>query len=161
MQTKPSKNGLLSGKKRLAEDDLKLDLGSNSFKRARVDDAKDEDDNSITPRIRTTTSKKRTASLDPAIFRENEDGRTKRAKLDNPTNESLFSAHDGTAQTGTLSATCSSCLDIHAARNMLQFPCRNDGDVEAYVYCCECLTRLFECSITGQGFFGGPKSIFG
>ncbi|RYO67200.1 hypothetical protein AA0113_g4882 [Alternaria arborescens] len=161
MQTKPSKNGLLSGKKRLAEDDLKPDLGSNSFKRARVDDAKDEDDNSITPHIRTTTSKKRTASLDPAIFRENEDGRTKRAKLDNPTNESLFSAHDGTAQTGTLSATCSSCLDIHAARNMLQLPCRNDGDVEAYVYCCECLTRLFECSITGQGFFGGPKSIFG
>lgn len=63
MQTKPSKNGLLSGKKRLAEDDLKPDLGSNSFKRARVDDAKDEDDNSITPHIRTTTSKKRTASL--------------------------------------------------------------------------------------------------
>ncbi|CAN9380905.1 unnamed protein product [Alternaria alternata] len=51
MQTKPSKNGLLSGKKRLAEDDLKPDLGPNSFKRARVDDAKDEDDNSITPNI--------------------------------------------------------------------------------------------------------------
>ncbi|RYN84833.1 hypothetical protein AA0120_g9220 [Alternaria tenuissima] len=51
MQTKPSKNGLLSGKKRLAEDDLKPDLGPNSFKRVRVDDAKDEDDNSITPNI--------------------------------------------------------------------------------------------------------------
>ncbi|CAN9328659.1 unnamed protein product [Alternaria alternata] len=153
MQTKPSKNGLLSGKKRLAEDDLKPDLGPNSFKRARVDDAKDEDDNSITPNIRTTTSKKRTVSLDPAIFRENEDGRTKRAKLDNPTNESLLSGHDGTAQTGTLSATCSSCLDIHAACNMLQLPCRNDGDVEAHAYCRECLTRLFECSITDTSHF--------
>ncbi|CAN9467995.1 unnamed protein product [Alternaria alternata] len=58
MQTKPSKNGLLSGKKRLAEDDLKPDLGPNSFKRARVDDAKDEDDNSITPNIQDKDVKK-------------------------------------------------------------------------------------------------------
>ncbi|KAF7671550.1 hypothetical protein GT037_010362 [Alternaria burnsii] len=65
----------------------------------------------------------------------------------------LSGGHDRSAQPGTLSATCCSCLDMHAARNMLQLPCRDDGDVEAHAYCRECLTRLFECSITDTSHF--------
>ncbi|KAI4957719.1 hypothetical protein J4E86_004858 [Alternaria arbusti] len=56
-------------------------LSLNSFKRARVDDADNEDKNSPTPSTHEPTLKKRAAYDEPATLREEYDGRTKRIKL--------------------------------------------------------------------------------
>jgi hypothetical protein len=46
-----------------------------------VENAEDEGEKPATPRARPTTPSKRTAFVDPAVLREDEDGRTKRVKL--------------------------------------------------------------------------------
>ncbi|KAI4680294.1 uncharacterized protein J4E84_007942 [Alternaria hordeiaustralica] len=81
-QIAPSRVELLHNKKRPAEDDARPTSASSNFKRARVDDVDDEDRNSITPYTHNSTLKKRTARVDPATLREEDDGRTKRTKLD-------------------------------------------------------------------------------
>jgi hypothetical protein len=153
LQTAPSKAEKAPGKKRPAEDDLRSTMEPNNLKRARVDNVDDEDSDSILPEAGTTTQKKRSARLDPAILREDEDGRTKRVKLDKLVDVPLLVGRDQSAQAATLSATCSSCLDMHATRDMLQLPYKDDGDDEPHAYCRECLTRLFECSITDTSHF--------
>ncbi|KAG9188181.1 hypothetical protein G6011_02104 [Alternaria panax] len=153
MQTILSKTKLVPAKKRPAEDDQSSTLTPTDFKRARVDEGDDEDGTSVTPYASKTSSKKRAAPLDPAILREDEDGRTRRVKLDKPADEPLLGDRVQSAEAEILFATCSSCLHMHATRDVLQLPCKDDGDVEVHVYCRECLTRLFQCSIADTSYF--------
>ncbi|KAL1795187.1 hypothetical protein ACET3X_007003 [Alternaria dauci] len=70
-----------------------------------------------------------------------------------PKDDTLLDGRDKSVQAEIPFATCSSCLDIHPARDTLQLSCKDDGDVEAHAYCRECLTRLFECSTTDTSHF--------
>jgi hypothetical protein len=114
-------------------------------------------------------TKKRTAVLDPAVLRERNDGRTKRAKTDAP-DGSPFLGLGGAAKTApdlqqakpaapenqtnaNITGTCSSCLDMHPMHDMLQLPCKDEGDRENHAYCRDCLQRLFESSVTDPSHF--------
>jgi hypothetical protein len=157
------------GKKRSANDEPRPALASSNFKRARVDDGEDEYKNSVTPSTHASTPKKRTAYVDPAVLREDEDGRTKRTKLDPeasdpPTDNTTAPLSSDTigepehvrtiAKSGVImSRTCSSCLERIPLRDMLQLPCKDKADIEAHAYCRDCLTRLFECSIVDSSHF--------
>ena len=144
-------------------------LSLNSFKRSRVEDADDEDKNSLTPYTHESTLKKRTACVEPAELREADDGRTKRTKLVSEASTTLINATANAASSSTISnedhglpaagsgtimsRKCSACLDMHPIRDTIQLQCKNTGDAEAHAYCRECLIHLFETCITDSSQF--------
>jgi len=144
-------------------------LSLNSFKRSRVEDADDEDKNSFTPYTHESTLKKRTACVEPAALREEDDGRIKRTKLGSEASTTLTNATANVASSGTIrnedhglpaagsgtimSRKCSACLDMHPIRDTIQLQCKNTGDAEAHAYCRECLIHLFETCITDSSQF--------
>ncbi|KAH7061719.1 hypothetical protein BKA63DRAFT_588339 [Paraphoma chrysanthemicola] len=139
-------------------------------KRARVDDETEEDKLAEAAALKSANAKKRVAFLDSAVLREDADGRTKRTKLDerkegqpfgldSATNGAPITAAASTAPKGAsgpsdpVTATCSSCLDEHAKRNMLELSCSDEPNTERHAYCRECLVRLFESSVTDPSHF--------
>jgi hypothetical protein len=139
-------------------------------KQARVEDAPDDDEQPVTSVPSSPTAKKRVAFVDPAVLRENEDGRTKRPKtgtedqnkstdLDgamrrNPGTSAPQTRQDPKTKDDRFSfRTCSSCLDQHPGRDMLQLACKDKGDSNTHAYCRDCLQRLFECSVTDPSHF--------
>jgi len=162
--------------KRRAEDQLtpegkKTDTNApkvSNFKRARVEDDT-EDETSLAPQQAVdSASKKRVAFVDPAVLREDADGRTKRAKTDDTKEHSHFGLDGAAVATPRPSVTpfdfrnalgvdskttCSSCLDEHPNHDILQLPCKDEGDGEKHAYCRDCLQRLFESSVTDPSHF--------
>jgi hypothetical protein len=49
--------------------------------------------------------------------------------------------------------TCISCLDRHPRHDLLQLLCRDEPYTDAHAYCRDCLTRLFDSSITDPSHF--------
>ncbi|KAF2847617.1 hypothetical protein T440DRAFT_456062 [Plenodomus tracheiphilus IPT5] len=105
-------------------------------------------------------------------MREDEDGRTKRPRIDETTDQSLpvFKQDVPTSSSTTGISTptnakveptvdavtrrmCSSCLEIHSRYDMLELPCKGDNDFEPHAYCRECLRGLFESSVTDPSHF--------
>jgi hypothetical protein len=97
-------------------------------------------------------AKKHVAALDPATLREHDDGRTKRLKpgaVDEvPLGLRCTTASKPDEQQAKLApqvgnaiavAKCSSCLDMHPSRDMLQLLCKGDGHGEYHAYCRDCL----------------------
>ncbi|KAH7068557.1 hypothetical protein FB567DRAFT_565247 [Paraphoma chrysanthemicola] len=138
-------------------------------KRTRVDDETEEDKLAEVAALESAKTKKRVAFLDPAVLREDDD-RTKRTKLDERKDDQptgLDNASKGTSSTAAVStastgvsgpstpvmATCSSCLDQHAKRDMLELSCSDESNTERHAYCRECLVRLFESSVTDPSHF--------
>jgi hypothetical protein len=207
-QTASSKLEPQPSKKRPAADDLRPAPPTSYFKRARVEDTEDQGEKPVASRVRPITPNKRTAFVNPAVLREDEDGRTKRVKLTRVSPGVTIEDEDGLTRTvkksdlasvlgldgmvtvaavtsvdpsdtpepdGALSSpnivcgsdheetkdrvaatrkgTCTSCLDMFPKGDMLQLPCRDDGDTEAHGYCRDCLTRLFESSMTDTSHF--------
>jgi hypothetical protein len=112
----------------------------------------------------SATPIKRVAFVDPAVLREDEDGRTKRAKPDTPKEDSrcdlggaILASSTSQAIPSAISAiqngTCSSCLDIHRKHDMLHLPCKDEHGQESHAYCRDCLRRLFESSVTDPSHF--------
>ncbi|KAI4953447.1 hypothetical protein J4E91_002294 [Alternaria rosae] len=144
-------------------------LSLNSFKRARVEDADDEDKNSFTPHANGSTVRKRYAYIEPAALREKNDGRTKRTKLELQASTTPIDATVSVASSDAinkeghglpaagsgaiLSHRCSACSDMHPIRNTIQLQCKNAGDAEAHAYCRDCLIHLFEACITDSSQF--------
>jgi hypothetical protein len=146
--------------------------------------------------------------VDPAVLREDEDGRTKRVKFSRVSPGVTIEDEDGLIRTvkksdfasvlglngmvtvaavtsvdssdtpepddalsspntvcgsdheetkdrlaATRKGTCTSCLDMFPKGEMLQLPCRDHGDTEAHGCCRDCLTRLFESSMTDTSHF--------
>jgi hypothetical protein len=126
---------------------------SIAAKQARVEDAP-EDEQTGPQTLISPTVKKRVAFLDSAVLREHEDGRTKRPKTG--TEEPEEPLRPGTAVNPSSvpqESTCSSCLDMHPKHDMLQLPCKDEGDHENHAYCRDCLQRLFESSVTDPSHF--------
>ncbi|KAF1937428.1 hypothetical protein EJ02DRAFT_55753 [Clathrospora elynae] len=142
-----------SSKQRPA-DEATSDEAVSNYKKARVEDAKNEDSKPATPQARPTTPSKRTAYIDPAVLRENEDG-LKRIKLselagiyrlDGIVNASSLSTIDGDKSNPdpVRYGTCSSCLDIQLGDDMLRLSCKDEDDTGTHAYCRHCLRCLFE-----------------
>ncbi|KAF1842825.1 uncharacterized protein K460DRAFT_290154 [Cucurbitaria berberidis CBS 394.84] len=156
-------------RKRPIEEQLVSEQNNGASKKAHIDDEADET-TAPQPRPRPATPNKRTAFLDPAVLREIEDGRTKRARREEPVDwprlgldgvvttapatvdPSSIDKGKGKADPAT-QGTCSSCLDMHPTYNMLQLPCKEDGEMEPHAYCRECIRRLFESSVTDPSHF--------
>jgi hypothetical protein len=174
----PGTRAILSNK-RPAEDQLTSSKGDaigsgtvdSNYKRPRVEDGLAE------PLLTsTTTTNKRAAHLDPATLREDEDGRTKRTKMDKQEGQAGFGLDGAVVATASkvsiLQKTedqgkvnvptldqilCSSCLDLHAKHDMLQLSCNGNGngngESNKHAYCRECLQRLYETSVTDPSHF--------
>lgn len=147
-------------------------LSLDSFKRARVEDADDEDKNSFTPHAHGSTVRKRYAYIEPAVLREENDGRTKRTKrtklelqasttpvdatISVASSDAINKEGHGLPAAGSgaiLSHRCSACLDMHPIQNTIKLQCKNAGDAEAHAYCHDCLIHLFEACITDSSQF--------
>lgn len=112
------------------------------------------------------TWKKRVAAADPAVLREDDDGRTKRVKFDTLQSDTNLKPH-GTANTTVNLAydalgirarvrnkgTCSSCMDLHDKHDMLELPCKDESGKKPHAYCRDCLQHLFESSVTDPSHF--------
>jgi hypothetical protein len=169
----PATKAVLSNK-RPAENQLTPSKGAigsgtpdSNYKRPRVDDGLAE------PLLTSaTTTNKRAAHLDPATLREDEDGRTKRTKMDKQEGQAGFGLDGAVVATASkvsiLQKTedqgkvnvaaldkqlCSSCLDLHAKHDMLQLSCNGNGESNKHAYCRECLQRLYETSVTDPSHF--------
>lgn len=119
-------------------------------KQPTVEDAPDEDNPGAKSLLAIATAKKRVALVDQAVLGEQDDGRTKRAKPDEPNaSPSVVLASTAANNTGT----CASCLDLHSRHDMLQLGCEDEGDRETHSYCRGCLVRLFESSVTDPSHF--------
>lgn len=119
-------------------------------KQATVEDAPDEDAVGAKSLLVTTTAKKRVAFVDPAVLREQEDGRTKRGKPDEADASSSATLENSDIIN---KGTCASCLDLHYRYDLLQLGCKDEGDLETHAYCRDCLQRLFESSVTDPSHF--------
>jgi hypothetical protein len=120
---------------------------SIAAKQARVEDAPEGEQTGPQTLI-SPTAKKRVAFVDPAVLREHDDGRTKRPKTDTyPPGPAVKPS------SVPQESTCSSCLDMHPKHDMLQLPCKDEGDHENHAYCRDCLQRLFESSVTDPSHF--------
>jgi hypothetical protein len=160
---RPAENQMTSG-----ADKKSANKSVMASKQATVENASDDDDPNISLRPESFAAKKRTAVVDPAVLRERDDGRTKRAKSDSADNsptvldsvttakscvhEAKLATPDGKAS-AIAQGTCSSCLDMHPNYDMLQLPCKDVGDRENHAYCRNCLQRLFESSVTDPSHF--------
>ncbi|KAI8940505.1 hypothetical protein NX059_004182 [Plenodomus lindquistii] len=141
---------------------------SSASKKDLIEDVEDKDDKPP----HQTMSKKRVAFIDAAALREDEDGRTKRARIDmltaqsTPVLEEITPASPSTIgpSTPTLAKaepmvdtsarrTCSSCLDVHPKHDILELSCKGDDEFETHAYCRGCLEGLFESSVTDPSHF--------
>lgn len=84
--------------------------------------------------------KKRVACIDPADSRDAEDSCIKRRKVGGDT--------DNTTQTD-----CASCFERFSAFDILQLYCKREDDDTPHAYCRDCLTGLFDASITNSSLF--------
>ena len=149
--------------KRPAEDQLTPGgKNASNFKRARVEDDTEGDPRTATPQSKPPASSKRVAFIDPAVLREEADGHTKRAKSDTTQENPRVGLDGGTVARPTAVPTpssgdgktkCSSCLDEHPKRDMLQLPCKGKDESDTHAYCRDCLPRLFESSVTDPSHF--------
>jgi hypothetical protein len=137
-------------------------------KQATVEDAPDQNGLATTSGPQLFAAKKHGAVVDPAVLRERDDGRTKRAKSGSVDNSSTVldsvetaksCVHDADSATpndktrAINQGTCSSCLDMHPNHDLLQLLCKDDGECENHAYCRDCLRRLFESSVTDPSHF--------
>ena len=114
-------------------------------------------------------SKKRAAYIDPAVLREQDDGRTKRVKLQQSEPPQIACDDKVTAKTASparpadsgsvlneenlAGGLCSSCMDMYPNRGLLQLGCKGKHDSETHAYCRDCVMRLFESSVTDPSHF--------